>query len=205
MRHSGSLLSMPPWAGRGGRADLRRLAWASLMLGLLAAPPLAADLPLEELAGGERAPMPPAERARIRAEIEKEQKAERRREEERLIHEREAAEAIAAARAALPAEVRLLERRCTSCHDAENYTGRTHTRLGWALVVWRMRLLNGAEVTREEGARIAAYLAARQPASLAVAVFEWGATAIVVTAPLAIALLVRRRLARVARRAEFKP
>lgn len=80
------------------------------------------------------------------------QRQEEEREAIRLAEEK-------AAREALPASVRLLRTRCTACHAADNYMNQRHNRIGWELVVLRMRVLNEASLGAGERSVIAAQLA----------------------------------------------
>ena len=109
---------------------------------------------------------------RLRAEIEAEIEAERRREAERIQAEQEAARQRERELAARPLAVRLLERRCTVCHEPAYFEDREYTRLGWELVILRMQLLNGAELGAGERSIIAAHLAEERPASMVRVFFD---------------------------------
>lgn len=125
-----------------------------------------ADLPLEEIAGGppRRAPAP-SERARLESAIRAEQEAERHREAQHLGETQAAARARAEALAGRPLPVRLLEARCTSCHEPRYYDDKTYGRLRWEFIILRMEWLNNVALDAGERALIASHLAAERPAS----------------------------------------
>jgi hypothetical protein len=128
----------------------------------------------------------------LRQEIEAEIAAERRRDEERLRREQEAARLRELELAARPLPVRLLESRCATCHEPGYFEQRRYSRLGWEVVILRMQLLNAAELAAGERAIIAAHLAAERPASAARVALD----ALVVSSPialLALAVFVWRR------------
>lgn len=115
------------------------------------------------------------EQARLKAQIEEE--ARREAERERREAEEEARR-IAAERARLEARpwpVRLTERRCTLCHNADNYTQNRHTWAGWQAVVLRMQYLNHCPLEAGERDVIVAHLSEKHPAPLGEALLEWGA------------------------------
>jgi hypothetical protein len=112
------------------------------------------------------AAIPARPQQRLRAEIEAEVETERRREQERMAREREAACERERELAARPLAVRLLEGRCTGCHERAYFEDRGYSRVGWELVILRMQLLNGAQLATGERSAIATYLAQRRPASL---------------------------------------
>lgn len=143
------------------------------------------------------------ERTRLRYEIEREAQIEaeraRRAEEEeqrRLDEERARLEAR-------PYPVKLLERRCTLCHTANNYTQNGHTWLGWQAVALRMQYLNDCPLEPGERAVIATHLAQQYPAPAVMATLEWCALPTALLVPLGGALgyrAWRRRRAIGARR-----
>ncbi len=103
---------------------------------------------------------------------------------------RRLAEAEAAAR---PVGAQLVEARCASCHSAETYRATNQGWLGWRATVWRMDLLNGAEVAAGEHGVIADWLYAQHPPAGGRAALEWLAILLVVVAlPLPWALWRRR-------------
>jgi len=67
----------------------------------------------------------------------------------------------------------LIKIRCTKCHPEFNYNDKTHSRIGWTLVVFRMQIFNGAIFKRGERAVIIDYLAKTRPASPMRAVAEF--------------------------------
>jgi hypothetical protein len=68
---------------------------------------------------------------------------------------------------------RLVAKRCTVCH--ENPAGREnrHSWIGWQAVVFRMQVLNGAEVPMAERFSIVAHLSDERHPGWAIAVAEW--------------------------------
>ncbi len=169
-------------------ARLRALApldfCAASVVALCAAGIASADIdPKEYAAPGAVTPAKPREQ--LRAEVEAEIEAERRREAERVQAEQEAARQRERELAARPLAVRLLESRCTSCHEPAYFEDRDYTRVGWELVILRMQLLNGTELGAGERSVIAAHLAARRPASMIRVLLD----AAVVLSPIAIVAL----------------
>jgi hypothetical protein len=122
-------------------------------------------------------------RRTLEADFEQEQKREEERERKaREAAAREASERQAAL-AARPYSVRLLEKRCTACHDDTNYRQQAHTAPGWFLVVLRMKYLNGASIEHDELSIIANQLATEHPANGLVALLEYA------TLPTALGLM----------------
>lgn len=62
------------------------------------------------------------------------------------------------------AEEAYVYRRCTRCHNAENFHDKRYGRIGWELVMLRMQFLNGARFEQGERARIRTYLLERKRA-----------------------------------------
>ncbi|MCC7166297.1 MAG: hypothetical protein IT565_01875 [Rhodospirillales bacterium] len=65
---------------------------------------------------------------------------------------------------AVDAEEAHVYRRCTRCHNAENFHDKRYGWIGWELVLLRMQFLNGARFEPGEWARIRAYLLERKRA-----------------------------------------
>lgn len=148
---------------------MRRQPLVPLIL-LLAAPAVA------EMQGGEYLPdktLDSRERDALRERIEEERnrEAERARQREAATLAEQARQAEARARR--PLAERLFEERCGLCHAPEQLAHIRHTRLGWQMVIARMRWLNGAPLTLAEGNLLASYLAQRQGAQGVAAVLEW--------------------------------
>lgn len=124
------------------------------------------------------------ERSRIRQDVEAQKKAEEER--ARIQAQTEARERAERAIDRRPYPVRLTEARCTECHTADNYLQNTHTRLGWELVVLRMRWLNGAKLGSGEHSVIVFHLSETRPATGLDAVLEAALMILAVVAPLAV-------------------
>lgn len=90
---------------------------------------------------------------------------------------------------------RLVDTRCGACHSAELYACTGRSRLGWELVVVRMRLVNGARLAPGERAVIVHHLTEHHGAPLARVVAE-GAAAVALLGAAAGAGLWRRRRGR---------
>lgn len=169
---------------RPGFCTASVVATTTFVISLCAAGIASADIdPKEYAAPGAVTPSKPPQQ--LRAEVEAEIEAERRREAERVQAEQEATRQRERELAARPLAVRLLESRCTSCHEPAYYEDREHTRVGWELVILRMQWLNGAELGAGERGIIAAHLAEKRPASMVRVLFD----AAVVLSPIAIAAL----------------
>lgn len=161
---------------------------AALLLGaallVAAGNPVRADIDVSEYQTRAK-PGSEKEQARLKARIEEEARldAERARQEAE-----EEARRIAAERARLearPYPVRLTERRCTLCHNADNYTQNRHTWLGWLVVVLRMQHLNHCPLEPGERDVIVAHLAETHPAPLAQALMELGGSMMTLLIPVA--------------------
>lgn len=172
---------------------LRWLLAAALLavvgLGSARAEPDASEYQVPEGASSKR------ERESARAQIRRDVEREALRAAEQAAQEtRRTAEARLAA-AARPIGERLLEQHCAQCHRPDNYLGKRHTPLGWHLVLWRMRLLNGAPLAWGEQRVIAAELVRLGSPAPSVVAYEYGAAAGALLAPLALVgwAVARRR------------
>ncbi|HET9699384.1 MAG TPA: hypothetical protein VFP70_00530 [Burkholderiales bacterium] len=160
--------------------------WASLLgaaLLLAAGSPARADVDVSEYQTRAK-PGSEQEQARLKTRIEEEARLEAERAHQEAEEE---AKRLAAERARLearPYPVKLTERRCTLCHNADNYTRNGHTWPGWQAVVLRMQYLNHCPLEPGERAVIVAYLAETHPASTAEALLEWSALAAALLLPL---------------------
>lgn len=137
------------------------MRWLVLTLSLLAGAALA-EMDADEY----RAPgtlEDSAERQLIREAIEVERRAETAREAEHRIQEAAERERLERERAQRPYPVRLLEARCSPCHAHDALAAVRHARPGWYLVIWRMRLLNGAAISHAETLALSAHLTKTQP------------------------------------------
>jgi len=132
----------------------------------------------------------PAERAREMQRIEQECEREAQRERERRAQEEQAQQARAAALAARPLGVRLVEARCGVCHPSDYFESRGRTYLGWWATVLRMEVFNGARIEAGERVPIVAHLSNSHRATAARQAIESTLAALVVAA--AGWLVVRR-------------
>lgn len=136
--------------------------------------------------------MTKAQRAREQALMDAARaRAEEFERENRMVEEaaRRAEEARLAAR---PLGVRLVERRCGPCHDADFLGARRYSRPGWWATVLRMEWFNGARFEAGERGTIVAHLATTQPAGPARTAMEWGLPALAVALALGGWLGLRR-------------
>jgi len=127
----------------------------------------------ERYDGGTRPPLSEHERMIVRRQIELEVEAERRRAVDEARLEEEERQRLAAEREARPLALKLLEARCSRCHDAERIEAARYGLLGWHATILRKRWINGAAVVAGESGVIARYLAHLQPAKLPRQVAEW--------------------------------
>ncbi|MEW5864095.1 MAG: hypothetical protein AB1773_10965 [Pseudomonadota bacterium] len=125
----------------------------------------------EYQAGSRR--LSPAERAREMQRIEEEREREAQRERERRMQEEAAQQARAAALAARPLGVRLVEARCGVCHPPDYFESRGRTYIGWWATVLRMEVFNGARLEAGERAPIVAQLSNSHRATAARQAIEW--------------------------------
>lgn len=128
------------------------------------------------------------EQARLKAQIEEEARLEA---EQAVREAEEEAKRLAAEHArkeARPYPVKLTERRCTLCHNADNYTRNGHTWLGWQAVVLRMVYLNYCPLEPGERGVIVAHLSEFYPAAPGEALLEWGAGVLALVFPVAVGL-----------------
>lgn len=160
------------------------VATTTCVISLCTAGIASADIdPKDYAAPGAVTPSKPPQQ--LRAEVEAEIEAERRREAERVQAEQEAARQRERELAARPLAVRLLEARCTACHEPAYFEDREHSRIGWELVILRMQWLNGAELGAGERSVIATHLAEKRPASMVRVLLDVA----VVLSPIAIVAL----------------
>lgn len=133
-----------------------------------------------------------AEAEALRARIADEIAADRARAEAEARTRREAEQAEAARLAARPAGERLVDARCAACHSVDTYQQANLGWLGWHVTVWRMDLINGADVARGEHGVIADWLQAQHPPRGARATLEWVSLMLILLA-LPLAFLFRKR------------
>lgn len=129
--------------------------------------------------------MTKAQRAREQALMDAAREQAERFEYERRMAEEAARREEEARLAARPLGVRLVERRCGPCHDADFLGSRRYGRPGWWATVLRMEWFNGARFEAGERGTTVMHLATTQPASPARMAVEWGLTALAVALPLA--------------------
>lgn len=148
----------------------------------------------EEYQAGSRR-LSPAERAREMQRIEEEREREAQRERERRKQEQAAQQARAAALAARPFGVRLVEARCGVCHPPDYVESRGRTYIGWWVTVLRMEVFNGARLEAGERGPIVAHLSNSHRATAARQAIEWllAALAAAGTGWLVVRRLRRRR------------
>lgn len=125
-------------------------------------------------------------------QIATEKAEESKREAELLAAEKQAEAARRIADEARPWPERLTVMRCTACHATEHYSSKRHTRIGWWLVVLRMKEVNNAVLPWDEVAQIVAYLSERYPADSEARVIEWGGLAAGLGLPFGLVFLRRR-------------
>jgi hypothetical protein len=176
---------------------------AALILAAILVAPTAAD---GEMSAGEYETgarrMTKAQRAREQALMDAERARAEQFERERRVAEEAARREEEARLAARPLGVRLVERRCGACHDADFIAAPRHARPGWWATVLRMEWFNGARFEAGEREVIIAHLATTQPAGPARTAMEWGLPALAVVLPLGGWLGLRRaRMIRNQRRA----
>jgi hypothetical protein len=182
----------------GWRRPWRRLAVAALLgAGLCGSAIADIDSSAYDAGGAIRSE---AQREAMRRQMDAERAAEQRREAEAAQREAELQAQREARQAARPFPERLLEARCTACHDASNYAGKRHTVLGWHLVMLRMRYLNGAVIDAEERGLIRDQLLRQHGPTRAEWVIEFGALGLASAAAAALPWLLRRVLRRRRRR-----
>ncbi|HRP74765.1 MAG TPA: hypothetical protein PK725_00795 [Rhodocyclaceae bacterium] len=126
--------------------------------------PPAPPLSQEEVLERREKVLEEARQARIAADAQ--QEAEQLRREQEL--------------AARPPAQRLLELRCTGCHEIELVTLKPRTTFGWAWVTLRMQWINGAVLEPGERTRIATYLADHHRAPPRRALIELAVAAMIV-------------------------
>lgn len=134
----------------------------------------------------------PRTQKRYLDQIATEKAEEERREAELLAAEKQAEAARRLADEARPWPERLTEMRCTACHIAKHYSRKRHTRMGWWLVILRMKEVNKVALAWEEAAQIVAYLSERYPADTEARVIEWGGLAAGLGLPVGLVFLRRR-------------
>jgi cytochrome c5 len=140
--------------------------------------------------------LPPAQRARVEAELRAQRAAEAEAAAAEAARQQARQAALAAQRAQRPVAEQLLEARCNACHASALVEGSRRGVLGWWWTIQRMRWAHGASVSMTETGQIAAHLAAQQPADAAQIRLEWSivaAAGVSLSAVAAWALLAGRR------------
>lgn len=150
---------------------------------------------LEEKAR-EDAPVEEALRDEVQVRIEAELEADRIRKVEAEARLRAEEEARQREWEAKPLPYRLTYTRCTGCHTAESFETRAYSRIGWELIILRMRVLNKARLEPGERGQIAGYLAEAHPASMARAAGEIIIGVILLALPFILGRWVSRFLRR---------
>lgn len=135
----------------------------------------------------------PAERAREMQRIEQEREREAQRERERQAQEEQARQARAAALAARPLGVRLVEARCGVCHPPDYFESRGRTYIGWWATVLRMEVFNGARIEAGERAPIVAHLSNSHRATAARQAIEWLLAVLLAAGAGGLVVRLRRR------------
>lgn len=133
----------------------------------------------------------PDARRQLAEEFERERQLEALEEMQREVQlraERERHEAVERMR---PEGERLTAARCSGCHHAEVVERVRHSRIGWWLVVERMRWWHGARFETGEPARIVDYLVNVRPASRSRHTVEWALAVVVLVAPITWMILRR--------------
>lgn len=127
--------------------------------------------------------MPPAQRHAMEQEFKRQQQDEDQRRQQALETAARQELERAAALAARPYPVRLLEARCPKCHKEMDYLEQAHTLPGWGFVVMRMKYFNGAELAHADMPVIATHLTEIRGLGGTAAVLEYAALPAVCAMP----------------------